>query len=484
MPSNRDRIYVCQSSTCRGKGSDAVLVEIEELANLVGNCEVKSTGCMGYCSRGPAVGIRRKRSSKYAYHLRVNTFEKSAKVVKDASGQEPRVEDLPPDSERRLREMRATNERKFLVSTHQWNKALSGLAEKATEDTSLRPELERILSKAGYTGIHAHDLLKPSRPLEMPSAIENYVHWVLQSVEVVTAHSAISKFATDDLKRGTPHPRGSGRMAKPVTWHVTMLGAVGANGEGPLPWIERDYTPISSALEWERGRCEILIKIYSNGQLTSWLDRLRTAAPADDTRIWLSRPIKTLSVPSLATAEGGGEGFQPASVLLLLAGTEIVALPQIIAHREPIRLLGIPTNRSSQLPCPIDLIQSCREDDLLLLPQIKEYCVEGMKKHPKFRGLRDYTLLLTKKSQNVPGTLISSGENDSEVDCDAIFKDVPNATTIKSQRLNRDIVANAVGRLLPPYRVVVSGPDAFNNAAREFLNDCGVDSNYLTVLSA
>ena len=374
MPSNRDRIYVCQSSTCRGKGSDAVLVEIEELANLVGNCEVKSTGCMGYCSRGPAVGIRRKRSSKYAYHLRVNTFEKSAKVVKDASGQEPRVEDLPPDSERRLREMRATNERKFLVSTHQWNKALSGLAEKATEDTSLRPELERILSKAGYTGIHAHDLLKPSRPLEMPSAIENYVHWVLQSVEVVTAHSAIFKFATDDLKRGTPHPRGSGRMAKPVTWHVTMLGAVGANGEGPLPWIERDYTPISSALEWERGRCEILIKIYSNGQLTSWLDRLRTAAPADDTRIWLSRPIKTLSVPSLATAEGGGEGFQPASVLLLLAGTGIVALPQIIAHREPIRLLGIPTNRSSQLPCPIDLIQSCREDDLLLLPQGHRRC--------------------------------------------------------------------------------------------------------------
>ena len=208
----------------------------------------------------------------------------------------------------------------------------------------------------------------------MPSAIENYVHWVLQSVEVVTAHSAIFKFATDDLKRGTPHPRGSGRMAKPVTWHVTMLGAVGANGEGPLPWIERDYTPISSALEWERGRCEILIKIYSNGQLTSWLDRLRTAAPADDTRIWLSRPIKTLSVPSLATAEGGGEGFQPASVLLLLAGTGIVALPQILAHREPIRLLGIPTNRSSQLPCPIDLIQSCREDDLLLLPQGHRRC--------------------------------------------------------------------------------------------------------------
>jgi glutamate synthase (NADPH/NADH) large chain len=32
-----------------------------------------------------------------------------------------------------------------------------------------------------------------------------------------------------------------------------MLAEIGPNSEGPLPWIERDYTPISSAKEWETG---------------------------------------------------------------------------------------------------------------------------------------------------------------------------------------------------------------------------------------
>ena len=41
---------------------------------------------------------------------------------------------------------------------------------------------------------------------------------------------------------------------------------VGPNDEGPLPWIERDYTPVSSAKEWEVGRCEILIKVYPQGR--------------------------------------------------------------------------------------------------------------------------------------------------------------------------------------------------------------------------
>ena len=38
-------------------------------------------------------------------------------------------------------------------------------------------------------------------------------------------------------------------------------GAAVDNEEGPLPWVERDYTPISTAHEWEQGRCDILIKV-------------------------------------------------------------------------------------------------------------------------------------------------------------------------------------------------------------------------------
>ena len=81
-----------------------------------------------------------------------------------------------------------------------------------------------------------------------------------------------------------------------MTWHTTLLAEVGPNDEGPLPWIERDYTPISSAKDWEAGRCDILIKVYPDGACTSWRYR---AAPA---RVWLSK----LDVLCDAAAELGG----------------------------------------------------------------------------------------------------------------------------------------------------------------------------------
>ena len=65
----------------------------------------------------------------------------------------------------------------------------------------------------------------------------------------------------------------SGRLPEPVTWHTTLLAEVGPNAEGPLPWVERDYTPVSSAKEWEAGRCELLVKVYPHGAATGWLHR-------------------------------------------------------------------------------------------------------------------------------------------------------------------------------------------------------------------
>ena len=94
---------------------------------------------------------------------------------------------------------------------------------------------------------------------------------------------------------------------------------MGDNEEGPLPWIERDYTPVSSAKEWEQGRCELLIKVYPTGAATSWL---HTASPP---RLWLSKPHKTLGVPGLVEE---GRAFRPGSVLLLLANS-----PPLTARR-------------------------------------------------------------------------------------------------------------------------------------------------------
>ena len=96
---NRARIHVCQSGTCRRKGSDATLVEIEELADLVGDCDVGTTGCLGYCRRGPAVEVV-SHNLKRRYHVRVTTLEKSAAVVEAATGRAPPLADLQAEKVR------------------------------------------------------------------------------------------------------------------------------------------------------------------------------------------------------------------------------------------------------------------------------------------------------------------------------------------------------------------------------------------------
>ena len=153
-----------------------------------------------------------------------------------------------------------------MIAASKWN-AAAGLAEQATTRPALRPELTMLLKKAGFP-----EGLLPGADATMPSeAPSNYSPWTLESVTPVTKHTAIFKLVSSDIKRGTPHPRGRGRLPEPITWHTTLLAEVGPNEEGPLPWIERDYTPISSAKEWEQGRCDLLIKIYNRGALTSWL---------------------------------------------------------------------------------------------------------------------------------------------------------------------------------------------------------------------
>ena len=183
----------------------------------------------------------------------------------------------------------------------------------------------------------------------MPAAISQYCQWSVDACTPVTQHSAVYHLTCKDRKRGTPHPRGSGQLPMSKTWHTTLLVEVGPNSEGPLPWIERDYTPISSAKDWESGRCSMLVKIYTDGAATSWLHR---AAPA---RVWLSKPRQTLTVPSLVPE---GEAFEPKSVLLFLAGTGVVALPQILHHRDPIYKLGISTPRRKQLKVPINVVET------------------------------------------------------------------------------------------------------------------------------
>ena len=185
---------------------------------------------------------------------------------------------------------------------------------------------------------------------------------------VVSKHSAVYRFISRDRKRGTPNPRGRGRSVWPKIWHTTLLATLGANAEGPLPWLERDYTPVSTSQEWEKGHCDLLVKIYRDGKATSWLSQQPIGG-----KIWLSHPMRTVGVPSLVS-ELNEAAFSPASYLLILAGTGIVVAEQVLHHTQAGKCFG----PSPAIRSPIRLIHSCRSDDILMTSELLGWCSSGL----------------------------------------------------------------------------------------------------------
>ena len=469
-------IYVCDRSSCTRRGADACFVEIEELCGAPEgdglSVRVHRTSCLGYCRRGPAVLVVSARGDARV-HTRVSSLEASAAVVEDATGKMPAgMDGNGAVRSARLEMLVAARARAEARRTYRWNAALRGLDAEARARPALLQELSELMHCAGFPeGLPS----VPPSPT-MPARVEGYAIWELASVEPVSAHSAVFTFTTRDRGRGTPHPRGGGRLVNSVTWHTVMLAHVGSNAEGPLPWVEREYTPISTAKDWEEGHCAILIKVYEEGAATSWLHRTMPE------RVWLSKPLPTLKVPSLVEADGasssggGSTEFRPASVLLLLAGTGYVALPQILHHRDAIRNLGIPTPRWRQLPVPIDAVLSFREDDVLCADEIAGFCRDGAS-----RGLRRATLLVTGRNAAAVSPFPSCAGRGDAAEAERALR-IGNASVVRG-RLSAAVVEEAVARMPRPCRCVVSGPESFNAAARGFL--AGVmDADCVTVLAA
>lgn len=585
------KILVCQAGTCRRNGSEAVLMEIEELANSVDvNCMVEASGCLGACNQAPtAIVVTKKKGKKSSwrgsgtkeeYFTHLKSLEKSAGVVKAATGKTPDISS-DPNLQTKLSAVRSLRLRNQALSIYRWNEALKetqsqidsyhyGTTSRGgrARDTlqKLKLEFKSISLKAGYKELPGYNYMNSntsndSFPREfMPKEIEHYSQWTLTNISVVSRHSAIFHFISDDRKRGTPHPRGRGRPPPiPITWHTTMLAEVGYNKEGPLPWIERDYTPISGAKEWENGKCDILIKIYKDGAATSWFHRiaiqeqartnltfLSSSSTASSTsssspelgpqpiRIWFSQPLQTLPVPSLTPTTASASSSSrssisgPASILLLLAGTGIVALPQLLHHRDPIRNLGISTHRKKQLHIPFDLIFSCREDDVLMLSEIIQLLQEahGHEGDTNTKGLRHCILLLTTVKEGASvregeavreGETVREGERVGETktvekgesttrsqishqnrypfsispelaglhnEMIQTLEGLPNAQVIYS-RITSDILAESSLRMPQPCRYLVSGPSSFNNAIRRMLTtEINVEEEKITILEA
>ena len=362
-------------------------------------------------------------------------------------------------------------------------------------------------------------------PASAPAKIEGYTRWQLLAVTPVSKHSAIYHLVSDDVSRGTPIVRGrGGRSVWSRTWHTTMLAHVGraANAEGPLPWVERDYTPISTAHEWEQGRCDLLVKVYLQppGLATGWLHsvaaglhaanpsiaggslkemdfakssrgldpdaaagraagtaaaiaagegRIEAAGDGAGVMVWLSRPAKTLQVPSLASEERFIRR-KHSSVLLLVAGTGVVAVPQVLHHTKPATCFA--PARPPPICQPVSVVYSCRSDDVLLLPELAGWC--------KDRSLARCTVLTTTALDTA-----APFPHMPDADVAAAFEGLDNARWAHA-RLSRELLQAELSKMEKPMRVVISGPEGFNAACTKMLKhidqDLGTDA--VTVLCA
>jgi len=305
--------------------------------------------------------------------------------------------------------------------------------------------------------------------------IENYSMWHLDAVTVVSKHSAIYHFTTKDRKRGSPNPRGGGRAPPiPKTWHTTLLAEIGPNCEGPLQWIERDYTPISTAREWESGKVDILIKIYEKGRATSWLCQKPVGC-----NVWLSQPARTLGIPSLVADIGEAKLWRPGSVLLLLAGSGIVVAPQVLQHQDPIQNVGISTPVSNHMLMPVNLIYSCRKDDVCMVEDLIAWCSSGLDTSgARKKGLTRCILLLTEPQAGAVAPFPDAA--DAAI---GEFEGLGN-TRVLQARLSAEVLVEELSMMQSPCRIVVSGPEAFNAAARSMLLSSGVENDAVTILEA
>ena len=148
---------------------------------------------------------------------------------------------------------------------------------------------------------------------------------------------------------------------------------------------------------------------------------------------------------------------------------------------------------------PIDVLLSFREDDVLMLPELTSWCREGAAGPVSspygmtHEGVRHCTVFLTPPAVKPSGD--PSGDpsglpfpnhlHGSSTDADNALASLAKFADVRrGRRLDAEIVEAAVARMPPPVRVVVSGPSAFNGAAREYLRELMDVEKHVTILAA
>ena len=146
----RTDILVCQAGSCRRAGSEAVLVEIEELTKGIQNCRVNAANCLGACDSAPSTLVW--RGGRERLFTKINETEKSVRIVEAATGVKLNLDD--PEMLQRMAVARQTRVRQQACLESKWNLALAGMREQvsnACQKRRLKLQLEfgELLHKAG-----------------------------------------------------------------------------------------------------------------------------------------------------------------------------------------------------------------------------------------------------------------------------------------------------------------------------------------------
>lgn len=504
------RLQICHDSACRQAGAEALHAEIEELLNACGaTCTIEKATCFGRCRHGPVARAFHKSTNGKRLEVafeELDSLSKSESVVQSLTGRQELAK-LDAMLVRQLSVARAMSLAVSAQAALRWNRALGhlALAEAAAQDNEALPDvvlvqtealeaaglvepalqkIEWLLSISGDEPEdelrlrHARLLAKCGRPGKLeelkaeshlaaevnrsfdemqgevpgPGArrpVEGYALWRLANVDLLSKHSALFRFEARDSSSRRGQATGAWQL-----WHVALLAEVGDNPEGPLGWVEREYTPVSSDRDWNEGRLELLVKVYPAGLASQWFANLHVG-----TEVFVSQPMMTLMAPSLVTIDAIAEAFTVQSVLFVAGGTGLApALGALNFFREK--------------DIPLQLVYCCRAGDMLLMERLQEF-VER------------------RRSQTAVLVALSSASAGDEGDCGFPFG--PPAPTLESfpqltfvqGRVTKTLLAEVAERLgFDGLRAVVCGPQAMNDAVSASLQELGLLKKQLTLMKA
>eukprot|EP00929_Paragymnodinium_shiwhaense_P113557 TRINITY_DN81839_c0_g1_i1.p1 TRINITY_DN81839_c0_g1~~TRINITY_DN81839_c0_g1_i1.p1 ORF type:complete len:762 (+),score=197.23 TRINITY_DN81839_c0_g1_i1:135-2420(+) len=509
--------YVCMGQSCKDAASEVILTEIEELAAAAKlKCGAAPMTCIGKCTAAPTVlvvavdkdGQKRQRTFE-----RVDCTQTSAKVIEYATGTDPLPQAEPAMLES-FSEKRIVQSALRIAHSGKLNKSLEALrqAEETASNGELMEVVETLAGVMERVGMYQEALDRNEWLIEMCPHFDGELNFrrisllqhlgrkgdavvaLKECMERSTSNHDIEK-AKKLLKQATAEmgpdeepaskfPEGHQPwtvLAKvPVSrwsvmltlrnkapdqdvgvpeiawqiWHRTLLAPIGENEEGPMPWVERDYTPVKD----DGVTCDLLVKIYPSGKATQWIHKLEVGAT-----VVLSKPMPTLMMPTCIPLDNINKASAPDKVILVVGGTGVTPAIQILKSFK-------------DKDVPVSVFYACREDDALCLDLLSEAV-----QVPGARTRVALSLSSAVEAAAYPFHIDVAPPSSSMQDLVAAHP----LLEFHRGRLAAELLRSALQEFgKEGLRVVISGPLSLNEAMHSFFTEEGVDRTQITVLQA